>query len=357
MRDILFSVGPVEMYQETLDIGSEPLPYFRTEDFSIINKRIADNLKRCMYTDRTSKAALLTSSGTAAMEAAVLNIFNKNDKILIIVGGSFGERFVQICKIYQLNYVILKLKQGENLKKEHLEKYRNSGITGILINIHETSTGVLYDGKLIGEFSKEEQAVLLVDAISSFLADEYKMDEWNIDATIISSQKALALPPGMAAVVVNESTAEKMKRNDVKSIYFNLNTYFEDMERGQTPYTTAVGITLQMDARLTGVLKQGIDKEINRVRKLAKDFRIKLDTLGLYIPSERLSNAITPVAFTEGASTIFERLKKDYHIIVCPSGGQLKDRLLRVGHLGNLSIEDNNRLIEALQELKKRGLL
>lgn len=359
MEDILFTVGPVEMYPETLEIGAQPLPYFRTDEFSVINKRISENLKKCMYTASSSKTALITASGTAAMEAAVSSIFNQDDTILVIVGGSFGKRFAEMCECYHLNFYVLELLQGQTLTYEKLKPYKNKKITGILVNIHETSTGVLYEGKLIGDFSKEIGATLVVDAISSFLADEYKMDQWNIDATIISSQKALALPPGMAAVVVNQRTEAKIKSNPKKCIYLNLEDYFVNMERGQTPFTTAVGITLQMDARLQKILEFGVENEIQKVKLLSQDFREKIREFDFVIPSERLSNAVTPLAPSkyQNAYTIFEHLKNDYHLLICPSGGKLRDKLLRVGHLGNLSTSDNDELIEALKDMRKRGLV
>lgn len=359
MRDILFTVGPVEMYPDTLELGSKPLPYFRTEEFSIVNKRVCTNLKRCLKTGETSKVALLTASGTAAMEAAVLSIFNKKDKILVVVGGGFGKRFADICECHHLSYTILELKQGQALERDQLFYYQDKGITGILINIHETSTGVLYNGKLIGDFSKAIGATLVVDAISSFLADDYKMDEWNVDATIISSQKALALSPGMAAVIVNHKTAEKIETNPKCCIYLNLADYFADIERGQTPYTTAVGITLQMDVRLKNIIDYGLDNTIQKVKELAVDFRKKIEEFDFIIPSQSLSNAVTPLqpAFNKNAYTIFEHLKNDYHLLVCPSGGGLKDSLIRIGHIGNLTEEHNNILIEALRDMQKRGLI
>lgn len=359
MEDVLFTVGPVEMYPETLEIGAQHLPYFRTDEFSVINTRISENLKKCMYTDSSSKTALITASGTAAMEAAVSSIFNQDDTILVIVGGGFGERFAEICKHYHLKHYTLELSQGQTLTYEQLTPYKNMNITGILINIHETSTGVLYDGKMIGDFSREIGATLVVDAISSFLADEYKMDEWNIDATIISSQKALALPPGMAAVVVNQRTETKIKLNQKQCIYLDLKSYFVNMERGQTPFTTAVGITLQMDSRLQKVLEFGVENEIQKVKLLSQDFREKIREFDFDIPSERLSNAVTPLAPSkkQNAYTIFEHLKNDYHLLICPSGGALKDKLLRVGHLGNLTTADNDKLIDALKDMRKRGLI
>lgn len=359
MEDLLFTVGPVQMYESTKKISSMQIPYFRTDEFSEINNRIAINLKKCMYTHEESKVALLTASGTAAMEAAVCNIFNKQDKLLVIVGGGFGKRFAQICSINHYNYEVLELEPGKLPTKEQLDSFKEKGITGVLVNIHETSTGVLYDGKLLGEFCNEIGAVYVVDAISSFLADEYKMDEWNIDATIISSQKALALHPGMAAVVVNNKTYEKIMKNETLHYYLDLKEYFNNIERGQTPFTTAVGITLQLDDRLKQVCNIGMEQVLTSVKELAEDFRRKIEDLPLSIQSERVSNAMTPIQLenTKNASVVFEILKNEYHIVLNPCGGALKDQMLRVGHIGNLTIQDNSKLVHAFVELQERGLL
>lgn len=359
MKEVLFTVGPVQMYERTQEISAMQLPYFRTEEFSKINYRIADNLKKCMHTSKASKVALLTASGTAAMEAAVCNIFNEKDKLLVLVGGGFGKRFVDICDKYKYQTEVLQLELGKVPTKEQLDSYRNKGITGVLVNIHETSTGVLYDGKMLGEFCKEIGAIFVVDAISSFLADEYKMDDWNIDATIISSQKALALHPGMAAVVVNTRTYERIMNNKTTHYYLDMKEYFENMERGQTPFTTAVGITLQLDDRLTQILATGVDQVTASIKKLAEDFREKVKRLPFCIPSERLSNAMTPIQLMdkENATAVFETLKNEYHLVVNPCGGVQKEKILRIGHIGNLTVEDNTKLIQAFHELQERGML
>ncbi|WP_167955980.1 pyridoxal-phosphate-dependent aminotransferase family protein [Anaerosporobacter faecicola] len=359
MEELLFTVGPVQMYENTKKISAQQIPYFRTNEFSKINNRIVENLKKCMFTSQDSKVALLTASGTAAMEAAVCNIFNNNDKLLIIVGGGFGRRFVDICRKYEYNIEVLELEQGKVPTSEQLERYKDRGITGVLVNIHETSTGVLYDGKSLGNFCHEIGAVFVVDAISSFLADEYKMDEWNIDATIISSQKALALHPGMAAVIVNNQTYKKIMCQTTSHYYLDLKEYFRNMERGQTPFTTAVGITLQLDDRLKQICSIGIDHVIESTRELAVDFRKKISELPFSIPSESLSNAMTPIKLnnTENASRIFELLKKEYGIVVNPCGGTVKEKMLRIGHIGNITIGDNDRLIHAFIDLQNRGIL
>ncbi|KFX58797.1 alanine--glyoxylate aminotransferase family protein [Clostridium botulinum] len=358
-ENYLFAVGPVEMDDEIRNMGAMRIPYFRTEEFSQLMLRTSQLMKKFVKTSGKSKTVFLTASGSGAMEAAIINTFNSNDKLLVVVGGSFGKRFNEICNIHKIPNTVILLKQGETLKYEMLQQYRGQGYTGFLINAHETSTGVYYDLPMVGEFCKEEEMIFVVDAISSFLADEFCMDEWNVDMTIVSSQKALALPPGISIVVVNEKTSNRIVNNEVQSLYFNFKDYFGNMERGQTPFTPAVGILFQLRERLEYIEIVGVENVIEHTACLAKDFREKVKELPFEIPSQRLSNAVTPLKPRNGVSAndIFLYLKNNHNIFICPNGGNLKYTLFRVGHIGNLTVEDNDMLINALNDMEKEGLI
>jgi len=356
---ILFTVGPVQMGSDILEIGAQQPPYFRTAEFSAINHQICSSLKRLVHTDDLSEVVLLTASGTGAMEAAVMNAFSHDDKVLVVVGGTFGRRFERICAIHNIQYTIVNLAYGETIKKDMLEPYRSAGYTGMLINVHETSTGVYHDMHIVGEFCKQEGLVLVVDAISSFLADPYRMDDWGIDISIISSQKALAVPPGISMLIINQKAADRIRQNDVQSLYFDLKDYLKDIRRGQTPYTPAVGILLQMAQALNIIEQKGIDTIIADTEKRAIYFRSNIADLPFTIPSERLSNALTPIKPRDGISaySVFRHLKDKYDIFVTPNGGDLRDTVFRVGHIGNLSLDDTRVLIEALHDMNREGLI
>ena len=264
----LFTVGPVLMDEETLEVRKKQIPYFRNNEFSEVMLENAKNLKEIMGTKQSSKCAFITGSGTSAMEAVVSNSFDATDKILVINGGTFGARFKQLCEIYKLNYDEIKLNFGEELSAKHFENLGNKGYTALLVNIHETSTGQLYDIELIRNFCKENNVYLVVDAISSFLSDEYKMDQWNIDCTIISSQKAMALAPGLSMVVMNERFyKEKVKDKPMNNLYLSLNEHIKNMERGQTPNTPAVGVVYELNEKLKRVKEIGLENFINKTRE------------------------------------------------------------------------------------------
>lgn len=354
-----FTVGPVQSSEVVKEIGGRDVPYFRTAEFSKVMFENEKLIKKFVNAEESTKVLFITGSGTASMEAAVMNLFNEEDKVLIVNGGSFGERFVQICKIHNIPYTEIKIQSGKALKKEQLYEYDGKGYTGFLVNIHETSTGVYYDTKIISEFCKKNNLFLIVDAISSFLADEFDMTALNVDVMITGSQKALACPPGVSVLVLSERAIERVEANTVKSFYFNLKMALEDGKRGQTPFTPAVSILLQINARLKEIdARGGIEEERKKIKKLADEFRKSIVDLPVDIYSESLSNAVTPLATRNcSANDIFTILKDEYNIWVCPNGGDLKDKVFRVGHLGNLTSEDNHKLIDALHDLKNRAIL
>ena len=354
-----FTVGPVQAGPEILEVGARQVPYFRTPEFSRVMLENEALILKFAQAPQGSRAVFLTGSGTAAMEAAVMNVFTPQDKVLLINGGGFGQRFHELLCIHELPFEEIKLEQGEPLRAQDLAAYENKGFTAFLVNIHETSTGVHYDGALISDFCRRNGLFLVVDAISSFLADECPMEDWGVDVLITGSQKALACPPGISVLMLSRQAQKRIQGSRVRSMYFDLKDALKNGERGQTPFTPAVGTLLQINARLKALENAGgVQAETARVAALASDFRSRLENLPLDICSESLSNAVTPLMTRNcSAYDIFTALKDEYGIWVCPNGGATKDTVFRVGHIGALTEEDNQTLIHALEDLAKRGLL
>lgn len=354
-----FTVGPVMESESVRYIGAQCTPYFRTDEFSLIMKENENLMKKFSDASSESRVVFLTGSGTAAMEAAVINTINLNDKVLVINGGSFGARFVELCDLHKFNFTEICIESGKNIKKEDLLPYEGQGYTVLLVNMHETSTGVLYDMELLHSFCKRNKLLFIVDAISSFISDEISMKKLEIDVLITGSQKALACPPGVSVLVVSKNAIERIIQNDSKSMYLDLKRALLDGERGQTPFTPAVGILLQINRRLNNIEENGgIESERLKIKCIADDFREKIKKLPFLIYSENCSNTVTSLYTNKGNATkIFEVLKNEYQIWICPNGGKLKDYVFRVGHIGDLRIEYNDTLIEALMDMEERGLL
>ena len=355
-----FTVGPVMSSETIRSIGAEQVPYFRTPEFSELMFENEKMMLKFAKAGEGARTIFMTGSGTLSMEATVINLFTGEDRVLVIDGGSFGHRFVQILEIHGIPYTVIKPEFGCGVTKEQLKQYDNKGYTGFLVNLDETSVGVLYDIKLIGDFCRKNNLFLVVDSISSFLCDPFDMKELDVQVMITGSQKALACPPGVSIIVLSEIAIERVYRNKPQTMYLDLKTALKDGERGQTPFTCAVGIIMQINARLKEIDSAGgVDYEVNRIGGLARYFREKIKTLPFNIPSVSLPNAVTPLMplNEKSAYDIFMLLKNEYGIWVCPNGGNLKDKLFRVGHIGALTEADFDVLIDAFKDIHKRGLL
>ena len=181
----------------------------------------------------------------------------------------------------------------------------------------------------------------------------------DVSVMITGSQKALACPPGVSVIVMAPKGVERVNNINVKSMYFNLKDALKNGERGQTPFTPAVGILRQINARLKEIDEGGgVEGEITRIGELARDFRAKIRGMPLEIVSESLSNALTPLhPLNASAFDVFTCLKNEYGIWVCPNGGDLRDEVFRVGHIGALKKTDNTQLVNAMKDMQARGLL
>ena len=170
---------------------------------------------------------------------------------LVINGGSFGHRFCELLEWYNVQYDSIDLEWNQVVSAKDFEPYENKGYTALFVNLDETSSGKLYDIQLLSDFAKRNNMYLIVDAISAFLADEYDMDKYGIDVTIISSQKGLCLSPGMSIVSFSQRMKDKIYNSEnPRSYYFNFRDYFKNMERGQTPYTSTVSTIWKLKAML-----------------------------------------------------------------------------------------------------------
>ena len=227
------------------------------------------------------------------------------------------------------------------------------------MNVHETSTGVHYDIEMISDFCKKNNIFLVVDAISSFLADSFDMAALGVDVMITGSQKALACPPGISIIVLSPNAISRVENNKVRTMYFDLKSALKNGERGQTPFTPAVGILRQINVRLKEIENSGgVEAETKKIKELAEDFRNKIKGMPFEMVSESMSNAVTALhPTTASANDIFLILKDEYQIWVCPNGGNLKDIIFRVGHIGDLTKEDNSKLVDAFNDLIKRGIM
>jgi aspartate aminotransferase-like enzyme len=358
---INFTVGPVQSSAAVLAVGAEQVPYFRTNEFSatmLENERL---IKKFAHCSENSKVVFMTCSGSGGMETAIMNCLSINDKALVVNGGSFGARFVELLKLHEIPFSEIKLEHGKALKPEHLAEFEGKGFTAFLLQKHETSTGVHFDINLVSDFCKRNGCFLIVDTISTFLCDPFDMMEAAAGVMITGSQKALACAPGVAIMALAPDALKRIEQNKCCCQYLDLKLALKNMERGQTPWTPAVGILRQINVRLREIdANGGAETEIERCAELAQYFRTKIKEFNLpfELVSESLSNAVTPLhPTTQSAHEIFLKIKDEYGMWICPNGGDMKDTVFRVGHLGFLHKTGYDKLIAAFVDLRNKKFI
>ena len=345
----IFTPGPVKMSEDILEIGAKQTPYFRNSEFSDVTFACEKNLLEMVNAPEGSKVIFLTASGTAGMESAVMNLLNKDDNALVVNGGGFGARFVDICATHAVPHTNFKVKNTNLSDIENLAP--DEPYTALVVNAHETSVGHLYNLDAMGEYSTNNDMLYIVDAISMLVTDPLDMQRSNIDVVIASSQKGLALPPGLTMVILAPKALKKVQ--DINSLYFNFKDYLTNGERGQTPYTPAVTIMLQLEARLNQIKKRGgVEQSIASAKEIANYFRGSIKALPLKEYTPYMPNAMTALTPTDGKSAmdIVNDLEENYKVMVCPNGGPERDLVFRVSHMGEMTKEYTDILINALHD-------
>ena len=334
--------------EHILAIGAKQPPYNRTDAFSHLTHEILAGLKYVFQTNE--EVALITGSGTLAMEAAVLNFLTPADNVIVVNGGTFGQRWGDLCRIHAIPYREIKLIAGADLNLDLLrgicgdEKH-----TALLINAHETSTGQLYDIQAIGKIACDFGLLYIVDAISSICADPFQMDDWGVDVAILSSQKAMALPPGLSFVAIGARALVRLQGVAPKTLYLNLQDYLSNQKRGQLPYTPAIGLLLQLHQRLLDIQQHTLPEIIAHHARCSADFRQAITDLPFSTLPTRQSNAMTALICEDmDALNVVHQLQIHHEIEVAPSGGALKNKLIRISHMGVQNSSDNDFVIAAL---------
>ena len=345
----IFTPGPVKMSDEILQIGAKQTPYFRNSEFSEVTFACEKSLLEMVNAPEGSKVVFLTASGTAGMESAVMNLLTKDDNALVVNGGGFGARFVDICATHGVPHSNFKVKDTNLTEIESLVP--NETYTALVVNAHETSIGHLYNLDAMGEYATKNDMLYIVDAISMLVTDPLDMQQSNIDVVIAGSQKGLALPPGLSMVILSPVAIKRCQ--NINSLYFNFKDYLTNGERGQSPYTPAVTIMLQLDARLKQIKQRGgVTQSIAHTKEVANYFRESIKALPLKEYTPYMPNAMTTLTPTDGKSAmdIVNALEKNYKVMVCPNGGEERDVVFRVSHMGEMSKEYTDILINALHD-------
>lgn len=346
-----FTIGPVQMSQRVIRAGGQQARYFRDQDFADDVMHAQDRVMEIVGAKSNAQIAVLSGSGTAAMEAAVINFTRPDATVLAINGGSFGERFLDIARRHTRDTVEHKVAMGRDLDMDRIEAdIKRHRPAAVLMNIHETSTGQLFDVATVGRLCRSNDSLLICDAVSTVGSDPLHMSAMCIDVLLFSSNKGLALSPGAAFVIAGERAMGLLKCSE--SYYLDLAPYFAGAKRGQPPVTSSIGVLQQLFERLAEIDELGgIEPVVLRVHENARAFRNGIEKIGISGYPQTPSNALTAFVLEKGDSNaLFDFLKKNYGFIVNKSAWGLEVDVPRIAHVGDLTIADHTDLTNAIKD-------
>lgn len=334
--------GPTNVDPEVMQYLSKPIFNHRNITFKSLLEKVTKSTQKMLKTQ--NEVYFLTASGTGAMECAIVNSFAKKDKVLALINGSFGQRFADIAKQYEIEVIEFHGEWGKGFNLPEVEKKIieiGPELKGITVIHCETSTGVLNDIEGISKLRKFKDTLLLVDGISSIGATRVEVDEWEIDVILTGSQKVLALPPGIALISFSPRAINAYEKSNLPKYYWDIGKYRKFyLEKRETPFTPAIPLFVGLAKQLEKLESKGFDNEIKKHDKIAQMVRYAIRKMGLEVLTEDnvSANTVTPIVAPEGVSLKELRgiLLEKYGVDVAGGQGKLEGKIFRIGHLGNV---------------------
>lgn len=358
--NILRIPGPSPIPPSVQRAMSQPMIGHRGHETTLLVQAIKKDLKSVFGTEQD--VLMLTSSGTSSLEAAVVNATRPGDEVLVLVTGSFGDRFAQIAETYELKTHRMETRWGDAFDVADVKKFllANKQIKAVISTYCETSTGVLNP---IGELSRvvheNSDALILVDGVSCIGGVDAQMDEWGVDIFITGSQKAMMLPPGLSFIAVSERAWDVIEANDRPRFYLDLMKYKKNLAADSTPFTPAVSLMFGLKQVLQLFQEEGLQNVYHRhtlmknmVRAAMKALDVPLLTADQY--ASPTVTAIEPADFDGEA--LRKMVKKEFGLDLAGGQAHQKGKVVRIGHMGYCTPADILQIIGIIEVgLRKLG--
>ena len=355
--------GPTPVPETVLKaIGRHPIGH-RSGDFQEIVRRTTEQLQWLHQT--SGDVLVITGSGTAAMEAGMINTLSRGDRVLCGDNGKFGERWVKVARAYGLDVEVIKAEWGQPLDTEAfrsaLEADTAKEIRAVILTHSETSTGVINDLQTIcGHVKGHGTALTIADCVTSLGATDVPMDAWGIDVVASGSQKGYMLPPGLSFVAMSDRAWEAYDRSDLPKFYLDLGPYRKTAAKNSNPFTPAVNLYFGLEAALGMMQSEGLDAIFTRHsrHRAAAQSGMKAIGMPLFAAEGHGSPAITAVA-PEGidAELLRKTVKERFDILLAGGQDHLKGKVFRIGHLGFVCDRDVLTAVSAIEAtLQSLGL-
>ncbi|MBI4413666.1 MAG: alanine--glyoxylate aminotransferase family protein, partial [candidate division NC10 bacterium] len=347
----LLAPGPTPVPPEVLLAMAQPVLHHRTPEFEALFGEARRALQWVFQTRR--EVLVLAASGTGAMEGAVVNACSPGDRVLVIRGGKFGERWAEICQAYGLTVIPVEVPYGKAVDPQAVAAAlrREPGAAAVFATHSETSTGVLHDLEAIAAIVRQTPALLVADGITSLGVVDLPTDAWGVDVVVAGSQKAMMLPPGLAFACLSDRAWAAAERARLPRYYFNFLVERKIQATHQTAWTPAISLIAGLKAALDLLQAEGLPAIFARHERLARATRTAVTALGLEPFAERPSPAVTAVKVPEGVDGgAIVRILRDKHGISIAGGqGSMKGKIFRIATLGYADAYDVLTGIAALE--------
>ena len=355
--------GPTPVPETVLKaLGRHPIGH-RSGDFQEIVRRTTEQLQWLHQT--SGDVLVITGSGTAAMEAGMINTLSRGDRVLCGDNGKFGERWVKVARAYGLDVEVIKAEWGQPLDTEAfrraLEADTAKEIRAVILTHSETSTGVINDLQTICRHVKGHgTALTIADCVTSLGATDVPMDAWGIDVVASGSQKGYMLPPGLSFVAMSDRAWEAYERSDLPKFYLDLGPYRKTAAKNSNPFTPAVNLYFGLEAALEMMQSEGLEAIFTRHSRHRNAAQAGMKAIGmpLFAAEGHGSPAITAVA-PEGidAELLRKSVKERFDILLAGGQDHLKGKVFRIGHLGFVCDRDVLTAVSAIETtLQSLGL-
>jgi predicted phosphoserine aminotransferase len=353
----LFIPGPTEVRPEVLQQLSRPMIGHRSREFSRLFRSLQPRLQELFQTRHP--VYLSTSSGSGLWEAAVRNCVRC--RCLHLVNGAFGEHWRRVTRANGKQSVSVEVEWGRPILPEQVEEaLRREHVDAVALVHNETSTGVLNPLEEIACVVRQfPDTILLVDTVSSLGGVDIPVDEWGIDVCLTSSQKALALPPGLALASVSDRALARAREIEDRGYYFDFLVFEEYLARDQTPTTPAISLLYALDYQLDRILAEGLAARGQRHRAMAQQVWDWAEQrgLGLFAEEGYRSPTVTVVRNERGMD--IPALEADLQcrgIVISDGYGRLRGSTFRIAHMGDLTPAEIEDVLSAIDEfLNRRG--
>lgn len=352
----LLTPGPTPLPPEVLQAMAQPIIHHRTPQFQAILKEVAEGLQEIFRT--AQPVYILASSGTGAMETAVVNLLSRGDEALVIRGGKFGERWTELCEAYGVQAIPLDVPWGQAPTpaqvRESLRAHPKVAV--VFSTLCETSTGVTQDIQGIAKVVQGTSALLVVDAISGLGAERLETEAWGVDVVVSGSQKGLMLPPGLAFITVSPKAWARIQGSTSPKYYFSLPLMKTVWDKEQdTPFTPAITLIIALAAALRRIRQEGLDRILERHRRNAEAIRRAAVAMGLelYAHPSCASQAITAIKVPTGldGKKLVKTLRDAHGITIAGGQAELTGKIFRIASMGYIQEADIRVAIQTLEQV------